>query len=250
MTAWLQRLAPQPASPVRLFCFHHAGGTAAAYRLWPRRLPEFEVCAVQLPGRANRLWEPPVGSIPMLVDRLIPELLPQLDRPYAMFGHSMGAVLAGATSHALADRGALLPTHLFVSGRRPAHMACTEPSLVALSDAEMLAEVDRRYGGFPPEVMNEPELLELLLPALRSDLEALESFRPPAPTPLPVPVTAYGGGDDLWTPLAHLEAWQADTSLPLRIRRFAGAHFYLDSQLDEIIQDVRRTLSFDAVPRS
>jgi len=210
-------------------------------------LPEFDVCAVQLPGRANRFGETPIGSIPMLVDRLIPELLPQLDRPYAFFGHSFGAVLASAIAHGLAARDAPPPTHLFVSARRPAHMAFSGPSLIALSDADLLCEVNRRYGGFPPEVLDEPELLELMLPALRADLEALEAFRPPLPTPLPLPVTAYGGDDDRWTPLAHLEAWQADTALPLRIRRFAGAHFYLDSELDQILRDVRSSLSFCAV---
>jgi medium-chain acyl-[acyl-carrier-protein] hydrolase len=243
VSVWLQRLAPRPAATIRLFCFHHAGGSAALFRLWPQKLAEMDVCAIQLPGRANRLCDEPVPSIPALVDALVPQLLPHLDRPYAMFGHSMGSILASAVAHRLVALGAPLPQHLFVSGRHPPHMANPEPSLRGLSDAGFVAEIDRRYGGFPPEVMAHPELVELLLPALRSDIEALEAFRPTWTAPLPVPIIACGGVDDHCTPRAHLEAWQADTAHPLRIRMFPGDHFYLDECLDEIAAELRSTLA-------
>src|ERR1700755_2123431 len=91
---WFLRLAPRPEAPLRLFCFHHAGGSAALFRRWPASLPEFDVCAVQLPGRGSRMIEPALESIPALVDGIAPAILPLLDRPYMLFGHSMGSAVA------------------------------------------------------------------------------------------------------------------------------------------------------------
>jgi len=241
--SWLQRLIPRPEAPGRLFCFAHAGGSAALYRLWPRRLDRLEVCAIQLPGRANRLNEPPVGSIAALVEALLPSMLPLLDRPYAFFGHSMGSLLATALAHRLAAIGQRLPAHLFVSGRHPPHMPSPETSMRALSDDEFVVEINRRYSGLPPEVMEHPELVELMLPALRADIEAIETFRPAWSRPLPCPITAYGGDEDHCTPRPHLEAWREATSASFRVRMFPGDHFYLDECLDGVLDDVSATIA-------
>lgn len=242
--AWLQRFSPNPQATARLFCFAHAGGGAAAFRLWHPGLPRHvEVCAIQLPGRANRIREAPLRSIPAIVEALLPSILPQLDRPYALFGHSMGSMVAFALAHELVRRGAPAPAHLFVSGRRGPTRPDPEPPLHVLSDADFVAELLRRYGGIPAEVLAEPELMQLLLPSLRADIHALETYRPGVPSPLPCPVTAYGGADDGLNPPDQLEAWRNETRAAFRYRTFPGGHFYLEGQRDALLRELTASLA-------
>jgi medium-chain acyl-[acyl-carrier-protein] hydrolase len=241
---WLQRFAPRPQAKARLFCFPHAGVGAAVYRPWAMALPaDLEVCAIQLPGRANRLNEPAVTHLPELVSALVSVLQPHLDLPFAFFGHSMGAVLSNEVARALQVTGAPMPRHLFVSGRRPPHWPNPDPLLHVLSDQDFVAEINRRYGGIPPEVAEHEELLALLLPALRADIRALETHLPPAGrAPLACPVTVFGGADDPLTPRPHLDGWRTETSAAFRVRVFPGDHFYLQPQKDALLADVSATL--------
>lgn len=242
--AWLIRHQPRPGASARLVCFPHAGVGASAYRQWARALPEqLEICAVQLPGRESRLAEARVPSIPALVEALVPALVPELDRPFAFFGHSMGAVLAFEVARALEERGGPAPAHLVVSARRPPHLPGTELPLRGLPDPAFLAEVQRRYGGIPPEILAEPELLALLLPTLRADITALELHRPPRRTPLACPISAFGGAEDPLTPRAHLEAWRGETRGTFRLRLFQGGHFYLDPRRGELLADLCSSLA-------
>lgn len=242
--AWLFRPAPRPGARARVFCFPHAGGGASAFRLWPAGLPpEVELCAVQLPGRENRLREPPFASIRAMVDALVPALSAHLDRPFALFGHSMGAVLALEVARALQARGGPLPGHLLVSSRRPPHLPDPDPPLHVLSDPEFVAEVRRRYGGMPAEVVRDRDLLTLLLPALRADVRALETHRPPARPPLPLPISVFGGSEDRHAPREQLEAWRGETSGAFRVRVFPGGHFYLDARRAELLADLAATLA-------
>jgi medium-chain acyl-[acyl-carrier-protein] hydrolase len=229
---------------VNLFCFSHAGGAAATFRLWPAGLPAWlEVWAIQLPGHGSRWCEPPIRTIPALVDVLIPVLLPYLKQPFAFFGHSMGAVLATEITRALAEREAIVARHLFVSGRRPPHMPASETNLHTLPDDELIKEVDLRYGGVPGELLHSTDLLALLLPALRADLAALETFQPSKGAALPCPISAFGGARDFLVPRDHLEAWSDQTEGPFRVRVFPGGHFYLDSQRDALLADLSATLA-------
>jgi len=236
---WLQRLAPRPDAARRLFCFHHAGGGAAAFRLWPARLPEFDVCAVQLPGRANRLFEPALTDVHAVVEALVDAVRPLLDRPYVLFGHSMGTLVACLLARRLRALGAPLPERLFVSGRQPPHRPFPELAMDGLTDAQVLDAVQRHFGGLPAEVLETPELLELVLPTLRADFALLAGHRDTAADPLPLPIVTLGGDDDPWAAPERLAPWQACTSLPLRTHRFAGGHFYLDDRLDEVLAVLR-----------
>ena len=229
---------------MRLFCFPHAGGGAAAYRPWSHRLAgSLDVCAVQLPGRANRLDERPLESMQLLVERLALELRPHLDMPFAFFGHSMGAVVAIEVCRALASCGAPMPVQLFVSGRRPPGMPDPNPPLRHLSDADFLSEIQRRYAAIPAEVASEPEVLSLLLPALRADITALETYVPTIREPLDCPILAFGGADDPLTPRAHLEEWGRHTRRTFEVRMFPGGHFYLDACRDAVLATVGQTLA-------
>jgi surfactin synthase thioesterase subunit len=198
---------------------------------------------VQLPGREGRLRERPIPSLRAIVDALVPALAPQLDRPYAFFGHSMGAVLAAEVARALVASGAPAPAHLFVSSRRPPHLPPSEPPLHVLPDREFLAELGRRYGGMPAEVLQHAELVALLLPSLRADIEALETHRAPLRPPMPCPISAFGGSDDRFAPREQLEAWRCETSGAFRVRVFPGGHFYVDARRREVLADVAATLA-------
>ena len=243
---WLQRFTPRPAARARLFCFHHAGVGAAVYRPWLAGLPaELELVAVQLPGRANRLDEPPIDRMPALIDALLPALRPELDdKPFAFFGHSMGAVLAAEVARALQAAGAPVPAQLIVSGRRPPHWPAADAPLHRLPDEAFVAEIQRRYGGIPAEVLQHADVMALLLPSLRADIAALETHQPPSGrAPLECALSVFGGSDDPLTPRAHLDGWRGETRGPFRVRVFPGDHFYLTGRRDALLADLSVTLA-------
>jgi medium-chain acyl-[acyl-carrier-protein] hydrolase len=241
---WLVRKALQGRTvKARLFCFPYAGVGASAYRLWSAGLPpEVEVCAVQLPGRESRYREPPLTRIDAVVAALLPALRPHLDLPFLFFGHSMGAVLATELTLALAVAGDPLPRHLFVSARRPPEVPDPDPPLGGLSDTEFVAEINRRYGGIPPEIMQDAEMMALLLPSLRADIAALENHAPARPTRISVPLSVFGGSQDTRVPYAHLEAWRQAAAGEFRLRMFAGDHFYLNPRRAEVLAEITTTL--------
>jgi surfactin synthase thioesterase subunit len=250
---WFYRPANRTQPRVRLVCFAHAGGSAATYRLWPQALPDdVEVVAVALPGRGGRWREPPIAGVAGMVDALLPELERWRDRPFALFGHSMGALVAFEVAAALQRRGGLQPAHLFVSGRRaPCEREPLAP-LSGLDDAAFVAEIDRRYGGIPPELRHDADIMALLLPSLRADIHAVETWAPGGAAPLACPITAYGGHDDPHAPIAQMTGWQRETAAPARVRLFPGGHFYLEAQRDALLADVGAALAAsvpEAVPR-
>lgn len=239
-SAWVQRFVPRPSCDLRLFCFHHAGVGAAVYRPWALQMrPEVELCAVELPGRGNRLREAALEGVGEIVAQVLANLLPELDRPFIFFGHSMGAVLAYEAALALAEAGHPVPEHLFVSGRRPPHMPDPMSPLGELPDAEFVTEIGRRYGGIRPELLQHPDVMALLMPALRADIRALDRHCPAHPrTALPCPITAMGGDADAVTPAEHLEAWRPLTTARFASRLYPGDHFYLEPRRTDVLADL------------
>ncbi|HET6378025.1 MAG TPA: alpha/beta fold hydrolase [Methylocella sp.] len=228
---WFYRPFPRPQPSARLFAFPYAGAGPAVFRAWPDGLPStVELCAVQLPGRGARFLEPAIPSIPRLTGALLPALMPLLDRPFAFFGHSMGAVLAFEAARALVLRGGPVPALVIVSARRAPHIPDPGPPLHNLPDAEFAAEINRRYGGIPAEILDDKEALEFFLPVLRADISALDAYRPAEGIALCCPLAVFGGEDDARIPLPHLEAWRGVTSGPFEICLFPGGHFYFDRE--------------------
>ncbi|WP_274917956.1 thioesterase II family protein [Streptomyces sp. WZ-12] len=221
----LVRGAPRPGARTRLYCFHHAGGTAAEFSSWHRYLPEsVDVCAVQLPGRGARARERPHTRIGPLVAELAAHL--RMDLPTVFFGHSFGALVAFEAARALRTAGLPGPRHLFLSARPAPGLVAYEGSLHDLPDADFLDVVAERHGGVPAQLRDHPELRHLVLPYFRADYEVLETYRATAADPLPVAATVLGGTDDP-IPLVQLEAWRSQVTGPFAVRMFPGDHFYL-----------------------
>jgi len=239
---WTPFRQQRKQAALRLLCFPHAGGSALTYRGWSERLPGFvEVCPLQLPGRGTRLQEPPFTSVDTMLGALLPVLAPLLDRPLALFGHSMGAALAFATAQALEQRGVRV-LRLFASGRRPPLLQ----SLSALhrkNDAE-LTQYLRELGGTPELVFEDAELRELVFRPLRADLEmndhcvARHKLRT-------VPISALGGLADPHVPVPSLHDWATLTQVGFDATLFNGGHFFLQPQEAEVTRHIALQLAVD-----
>ena len=242
---WVLRSRRRDPGRLRLFCVPYAGGAASAYRTWADGLPPaVEVCPVQLPGRGSRFREAAFRRAEDLVPALAEGLSPLLDLPFALFGHSMGAVVAFELARELRRRGGPAPVLVAVSGHQAPQRPDVEPPFSHLPDAAFLEEVRRRYDAIPPEVLAEEELLQLLLPVLRADIQVLETYAYAGGPPLGCPLSCFGGEDDPHVSLADLEAWRDETTAATRVRTFPGGHFFVESARP----DVLRALGEDLAP--
>ena len=239
---WFPWFRPKAGAKVRLFCFPYAGGGASVYRGWGECLPGLvEVCPVQLPGRETRFREPPFARLPLLVEALASALRPYLDRPFAFFGPSLGALVAFELARRLHRETGMQPVCLFVSGCGAAQTRSRETSTHKLPAAEFREEL-RRLDGTPPEVLENDELMDLLLPTLRADFALCETYAYSPGPPLDCPVSALGGlGDDTVSP-QDLDAWREQTTGPFRLRMLAGNHFFLQTNQRLLLQAVAQEL--------
>ncbi len=230
-----------PGKPL-LFCFPWAGGGALPYKSWREPLAErAAVIPVRLPGRESRMSEPPIERMEALVEALAREIEPYLKGSFHFFGHSMGAGIAFELARALRRAGLPLPASLHVSGARAPqfrlnHHPPPEPTL-----RDFIEEM-RRLEGFPPSVLNNPELLKLALPCLLADARLYRHYSYVPEAPLPVALYAYGGDADPNVTAEHLEAWREQTTGPFDRREFKGGHFYLEPSQAALIAAVRAGL--------
>jgi medium-chain acyl-[acyl-carrier-protein] hydrolase len=200
-----------------------------------------EVCPVQLPGRENRTAERGFTSMPPLVEALAAALERWRDLPYAVFGHSNGAVLGFELARLARRRGTPGPVHLFASGRRAPDVAARQPEIHQLPDAEFLRQL-AELGGMPRAILEHPELLELILPLLRGDLALAETYEFTPGPPLAIPISAYAGAVDAEVPVWQVEAWKEQTTGPFRLQTFPGGHFFLHDDRDRLLQELGREL--------
>jgi medium-chain acyl-[acyl-carrier-protein] hydrolase len=241
-SVWLPLLRRRSGAAVRLFCFPYAGGAASAYASWPDLLPEsIDVRPVQLPGRWNRMRERPFTCVEDVVAALGRVLPATLDRPFAFFGHSMGALLAFETARYLRRHGLPLPSHLFVSGCRAPHMVMDDLPRPGLPDSEFMDEI-RRLNGTPEEILQSAELMQMLLPTLRADMEVCRTYVHAPLPPLSCPITLFCGIDDKESRPPYAEGWTAHSTAGCSVHMFPGDHFFVRAQTIPILEIVRRTL--------
>jgi surfactin synthase thioesterase subunit len=271
---WLRGYDERPDARARIICFPHAGGSAAFYRPWHRGLPpHIELHAVQYPGRAERRTAPLVDNVQTMAEHVVADLAPLLDRPLALFGHSMGAFIAYEAARLLDEQGTP-PAHLFVSGQIPpwippwtsadppsadppsadppsayAHSgtatAAAQPQIrsdarsdaaIADADDEDLVRHLQRLGGTETELLADPELREIFLPYIRSDFRMLHAYRPtPGPPLTTAPITALTGADDPLATPALAAHWRNHTSAQFALQVFPGGHFFLQPEQPAVL---------------
>ncbi|MFC7386531.1 thioesterase II family protein [Sphaerisporangium rhizosphaerae] len=219
---------------LRLLCLPHAGAGASAYRRWGAGLPAWiGAVPVQPPGRETRLGERPYRDCRALVRDLAGEVAPTLSRPYAVFGHSLGALLAYELVRELIERGCPPPARLFVSGRKAPQLAETLPRLAGASLDE-LAGLLSLLGGTPPELLGDRKVLALMAPVLRADFAVNESHHYAPHAPLEVPITAFAATADARASVADVAAWGARTGAEFRLHTLHGGHFAVLEQATRV----------------
>jgi medium-chain acyl-[acyl-carrier-protein] hydrolase len=239
----IQITAPSSHARVRLFCLPHAGAGASVYQSWGRQLPnDIEVCAVQPPGRESRFNEPLSRDMASLAGSVANSMLPYLDRPAALFGHSMGALLAFAVLRHLQASHGIAPVHLFVSSHRAPHLPSRRQPLHRLSDAELLGEL-RVMNGARGKHLEDEELTKLMLPIVRADLELCETYRHGSPNPVDVPITAIGGTRDPLVSVEELAAWREHTRARFHVQVLSGDHFYARSNPGALLSLLSRQMA-------
>lgn len=236
---WIENWSPKPQAQARLFCFPYVGGSAALYRLWPAKLGEqVEVLSVELPGRGRRFGEKLISSLDELVPTFHQAILPYLDKPFFIFGHSMGALIAYEWTLLLEKEGKHLPSALILSAFGAPHV--TPPpkrKLHLLSDSEFLEELEH-LKGTPKEVLQHRELMSILLPMIRSDLKMVENYPYPKDQKISVPVKVLGGRQDPQVDLSRLEAWKDLAGSSFSLQLFEGEHFFIQSARDRVLESI------------
>lgn len=236
---WIKRMRANPAAKRRLICLPHAGGGAWAFRTWPDALPaDVEVLSVQLPGREDRLTDEPLDAAAPIVRTVADVLAGSLDRPYAIYGHSMGALLGFELLRELRRRGAAPAERLFAAAYRAPQVPSPDPPIFHLPDGEFVEEVDRRYDAVPPAARADPELMELVLPGLRADVAVCDTYAYVAEEPLDCPISVFGGVEDRAVQRPELEAWSQQTTAEFDLTMFPGDHFFLQSSFDALMRAV------------
>lgn len=243
-TKWVIRPKIDSQAPLRLFCLPYAGGGASIFRDWPNHLSaQAEICPVQLPGRESRLREAPMTHLHALIESLAYALRPYMDdKPFALFGHSMGALLCFELARFLGKKYALSPVHFFVSGCRAPHRQNRDLNvsngLVSDSSDSALIERIRKLNGTSQIILQDDALMKLLLPVFRADFTLCDTYSYVDDDILDCPVSAFGGLQDEGIKEGDLVAWQELTSGKFTIRMLPGDHFFLQSS---------QTLLLDAI---
>jgi medium-chain acyl-[acyl-carrier-protein] hydrolase len=228
---------------LRLYCLPYAGGSARVFQSWRNILPpDISLVGVEYPGRGGRISELAIDRIDILAGQLVDALAEAPPGPYALFGHSMGALAAFEMSHQLASRRAPAPILLAVSGHGAASLPSSDNPVHASPDDAFLARL-RELNATPPEVLEMPDLLELMLPILRADFCAAETYVPVQRPKLGIPIIAYGGLRDPDVHRDQLLAWQNETTARCTVRMFPGDHFFLRTARDNVV----RTLVHDLI---
>ncbi|WP_416904850.1 beta-ketoacyl synthase N-terminal-like domain-containing protein [Micromonospora echinospora] len=242
---WLVRGAPDPDARLRLFCLPYAGGNAALFRTWPGELPDgVEVCPVQLPGREQRHREPAFTQMSALVQTLGAVLRPYLDRPFALFGHSMGGLVAYELTRHLRRRELPAPIHLYVSAARAPHLPDLEPPLHRLPEARLIEKL-RAMDGTPEEMLGDPETIALYLPVLRADFALVETRIHQTEPPLDVPLTVFGGERDDKVTGEQLAAWRDQTTAGFALEMLPGDHFFVQRERAGLLAALSGRLTHD-----
>lgn len=228
-SSWVRIFKPQRDAVLRMFCFPYAGGGAQGFAKWPANLPEsVELCALQLPGRETRMRELPLSSADSLVSAMMPALLPLMDKPFVLFGHSMGAIVAFELARRLEEVHGIVPECLIASARVAPHVAIPRPPINRLAQAEFIDGL-KSMNGTPKEILEDEGLMALISPMLRADFAVHEEYVYSPGPPLLCDILAFGGLQDSEAGRAGVGAWSDYTAKKFALRMVPGGHFFIQS---------------------
>jgi medium-chain acyl-[acyl-carrier-protein] hydrolase len=227
---------------IRLFCFHYAGSGGSMFSLWPASLPpEVELVAVQLPGRENRIAEPLLYDMDEVAPPIADAMASLLDKPFAIFGHSTGALIGFEVTRVLRQRGLPQPHLLMASSQNAPEV---KPPVIrhTLSDPEFI-EVLRGCNGTPDAILRDPVLLDFLLPRIRADGAIFENYRYRREAPLDCRIVVFHGSDDAMVDDDGLARWEHETRHSFSRHSFPGDHFFIHSEEASVLKHINRELA-------
>lgn len=240
---WFHIKKPAPQAVIRLFCFPYAGGSAQIFSDWCNSLPDsVEVIAVQYPGRGSRFVDPLIGTCKGMVEALIPNILPALDKPFVFFGHSNGGLVSFELARALYQQGVRQQIHHFISAKRAIHLPQTRKPMHAMGEQEFLKAVEE-LGGTPPEILAQKELMELFTPILRSDFSLSETFAYEGEHKLACDATLLYGLQDEDVPVEDVLQWQELIENKVQTQEFTDGHFFINSQKEQLLAYLNQRLN-------
>lgn len=238
---WIIRYRKNEDAPLRLFCFSYAGGGASVFRPWADALPaSVEVCCIQLPGRETRLGEPAYTRLAHLVEALAEAITPYLDRPFAFFGHSMGALVSFELARQLRRTHDKHPIRLCLGAFRAPQLA--NPNIKIYHLPSEVFKVVLRADGIPEKVLQHEELMQAMLPIIRADYELCDTYQYKEEPPLDCPFSIFGGLDDVRINTADLEAWSIHSSVSTSLTMLPGPHLFVHSAQDLLIAKISEAL--------
>ena len=232
---WVVPMNAQPNPRMRLFCFPYSGGAAHVYAKWHEKLPpDVEVNAIQYPGRSSRFIEPLLTTMADMVRGAYDGIQHLLDRPFALFGHSLGAAIAFEVCRKLEQAGQT-PVFLFPSGRNAPHIDSDREEIHHLDEAAFTEEI-RNFNGTPKEVLDNPELMELMVPILRADFTLSETYTFQPGPKLNTPMRAFGADADPHVQVEGIQAWGEYTNGDFKAHIVSGHHFFIQNEQSEFFQ--------------
>lgn len=241
--AWVTCPQPEPHALARLFCLPFAGGGASIYRSWGKELaPTIEVCPIQIPGRENRFSETAHRDIKTLAPAIASQLQFYLDKPYIIYGHSMGALISFEVLRILQDKGQPLPHIAILGAHRAAHLPPKRKPMSELDDGAFISKLTT-FGGFPREVLESQELLQFVMPTLRADFTLCDGYQHEQSEPIDCPLVMIAGEHDTEVAPQDMQPWDVHSTQPARLISLDAGHFFLKTHQAELMQIIRQCAS-------
>ncbi|MEM9273749.1 MAG: alpha/beta fold hydrolase [Cyanobacteria bacterium P01_F01_bin.143] len=239
---WLPRINSNPQAKLRLFCFPYAGGSSYTFESWVDVLPNtVEICPIELPGRRRRFRDPLYKRLDSLITDLSVAIVPYLDKPFIFFGHSMGGLVSFELTRLLRRKNNLSPVHLLISARSAIQLPPSKPPIHHLEYEAFKQEVIR-LGGTPQAILENQEMMDLMIPIVKADFEVIETHTYQPEIPLNIPLTIFGGENDLEVTPEELAAWEEQTSANFSLKMFEGGHFFIEEQRSLLLKSVNSIL--------
>ena len=239
-------VAPKPLDNIILYCLPFAGGDSRSYRNLQQHLaPHILLKSPELRGRNSRINEAPLTNIHPIAADIFQQLqLTVGSRRYALYGHSMGALLVYLVTQFILKQDFPPPTHLWVSGLPAPSIPRPLPHKYRLTKSEFINYI-KDLGGLPEELLAYPDIVDFFEPILRADVQAVETYHYQVKPPFDLPLTIFDGEQDKNTTEAGLLAWQQETTQPITRYEYQGGHFFINKHLAEIGRLISNTLNND-----